>query len=216
MIAVPELFALPPGRTFSDEFHVVRQLARDWIIPFYDGLHLERTGDWLLAIDPEASEPLIIAALTHDMERSVPGGPFLDKANMAWDDRVYNTAHCNRSAEIVSRWLADHGVSERFVRGVQQPISEHEFGGSAEGDVIQAADSISFLDVNGALVARWVERGECTLEKGRQKLQWMCDRVRLERARSTARAQLDRVMKELDARLSGSDESLKPVRGITL
>ena len=133
VIAVPELFALPQGRTFSDEFHAVRQLVRDWILPYYDGRHLERTGDWVLAIDPEASEPLVIAALAHDMERSVPGGPFLDKANMAWDDPVYNTAHCNRSAEIVARWLADRGVSERFVRGVQQPIAEHEFGGSAEG-----------------------------------------------------------------------------------
>ena len=216
MIAVPELFALPPGRTFSEEFHITRQLALDWVLPYYDGRHLERTGDWLLAIDPAASEPLIIAALTHDMERSVPGGPFLDKAKMAWDDPVYNTAHCNRSAEIVGRWLAERGVSDRFVRGIHQPIVEHEFGGSAEGDVIQAADSISFLETNGALVARWVEKSECTLEKGREKLVFMCDRVRLERAREVARAHFDRVMAEVDQRLSGAGESLKPFRGIAL
>jgi hypothetical protein len=216
VIAVPDLFALPPGRIFSDEFHRARQLAREWVLPYYDGRHLERTADWLLAIDPEAGEPLVIAALTHDMERSVPGGPILDKATMAWDDPVYNTAHCNRSAEIVARWLAERGFADWIVRGVHQPIVEHEFGGSAEGDMIQAADSISFLEVNGALVARWVETGACTLEKGREKLQWMCDRVRLERARETARAHFARVMAEVDDRLSGAGESLKPFGGIAL
>ena len=135
------------------------------------------------------------------MERWVPGGPTLDKVNQAWDDAGYNRAHCERSAEVVAAWLAEHGASQAFVEGVQQPIREHEFGGSPAGDLMQAADSISFLEVNGPLVARWVATGECSLQKGREKLEWMAGRVRLERARATARRQLALVLAEVDRRL---------------
>lgn len=202
VIAVPVPAALPVGRSFSEEFLRVRQLALDWIRDYYDWKHLARTGDWMLALDPEAAEPLVIAALTHDMERAVPGGPVLEKARQAWDEPAYNAAHCARSAEIVARWLVDHGASDRLVHGIRQPILEHEFGGSPEGDLMQAADSISFLETSGALVARWIERGECRLDKGQAKLRWMCDRVRLERGREIARVQFERVVAEVDERLS--------------
>ena len=36
------------------------------------------------------------------------------------------------------------------------------------------------------LAARWVERGECDLDKAAQKLDWMLARIRLERARALA------------------------------
>jgi len=201
VIAVPEPAALPAGRVFSEEFLRVRDLALDWIHAYYDVDHLRRTGDWLLALGPEAAEPLVIAALTHDMERTVPGGPVIDKANTPWDDPAYNTAHCNRSAAVVAKWLVGQGVSDRFVRGIHQPILEHEFGGSAEGDLMQAADSISFLETNRALIVRWVQGRECSLEKGRDKLRWMCDRVRLARARDIARVQFQQAMADVDQRL---------------
>lgn len=203
MIAIPAPAALPAGRVFGEEFLRLRQLALHWIRDYYDGNHLARTGDWMLALDPEAAEPLVIAALTHDMERSVPGGPVLDKARLAWDDPAYNAAHCARSAEVVGRWLVNHRASDRFVHLIRQPILEHEFGGSREGDLIQAADSISFLETGRALVAGWIERGECSLDKGRAKLRWMFDRVRLERGREIARVQFERAMAEVDERLSG-------------
>ena len=201
-IAVPAPAALPGGRTFSDEFHHLRQLALDWICTYREAEHLRRTGDWLLALDPGASEPIVIAALTHDMERAVPGGVAPDKSRMRWDDPAYNAAHCARSAEIVGRWLADQGASGRFVQGVRQPIIEHEFGGSPEGDLIQAADSISFLETNRPLIITWVETGECSPGQARAKLQWMCDRVRLDRGKATARAQLEEAMAEFEEQLS--------------
>lgn len=128
----------------------------------------------------------MIAVLTHDMERSVAGGPVLDKAGTAWDDPGYNRRHCGRSAQVVADWLRDRGASARFVEGVAVPIREHEFGGSPEGDLAQAADSLSWLEVNAALAARWVVRGECDLAKATEKLDWMLRRIRIERARELA------------------------------
>ncbi|OFV93749.1 MAG: hypothetical protein A3H95_07220 [Acidobacteria bacterium RIFCSPLOWO2_02_FULL_64_15] len=66
---------------------------------------------------------------------------------------------------------------------------------------MQAADSISFLETNRALIVRWVQGRECSLEKGRDKLRWMCDRVRLARARDIARVQFQQAMADVDQRL---------------
>jgi hypothetical protein len=186
-----------PSRTFSPEFLRLRELAFVWLEPYYDGRHLTRAADWMLAIAPDAPEHLALAALMHDLERSVPGGPALDKANMAWDDLAYNTAHTHRSAEVVSGWLRDNGAPDAFVQGVQQPIREHEFGGSPEGDLMQAADSISFLETNGELVSTWAVRGECSAEKSEEKLRWMYERIRLARARPWALPYLERSLDQL-------------------
>jgi hypothetical protein len=189
--------ALPEGRTFSPDFLRLREQAFVWLEPYYDGRHLTRAADWMLVIAPGAPEHLVLAALTHDLERSVPGGPVLDKASMAWDDLAYNTAHTHRSAEVVSGWLRDHGAPAAFVQGVQQPIREHEFGGSPEGDLMQAADSISFLETNGELVSTWAVRGECSAEKSEEKLRWMYERIRLARARPWALPYLERSLDQL-------------------
>ena len=177
---------LPANRSFSDEFQRLWPLVQEWIEPYYDGEHMRRAADWLLFLAPDAPAHLVLAAATHDLERSVPGGPSLDKANTPWDDRGYNGAHTARSAVVVSEWLTRHGASESLITAIQQPIREHEFGGSPEGDLMQAADSLSFLEVNGGLVSGWVLKGECTKAKSREKLDWMRDRVRLTEARPYA------------------------------
>jgi hypothetical protein len=193
-----------PERPFSPEFLDLREQIFSWIADYYDRDHLTRAGDWMLALEPNAPEHLVLAALTHDLERSAPGGPIFDKATTPWDDVAYNNAHCERSAIIVSEWLERQGAPREFVEGIRQPIREHEFGGSPEGDLIQAADSISFLEVNGGLVSSWVVNGECTAEKARQKLDWMLGRIRLKRARDLARPYHERSVAELTRRLSAA------------
>lgn len=190
-----------PNRQFSDEFHELRARVYEWLEPYYDRDHQTRAGDWMLILDPDAPEPLVIAALTHDLERSMPGGPVLDKARMAWDDPDYNRAHCERSAQVVADWLREQGASAALVEGIRRPILEHEFGGSPEGDLMQAADSISFLEVNGGLAASWVLRGECDEAKVRDKLDWMFERIRLPRGRELARPHHEHSLVDLERRL---------------
>ncbi len=167
-------------------FRTLWPSALRWIEPHYDRVHLEQTVTWVQRIDPAASEPLLVAALTHDMERHFPGGPKLDKRAGAWDDRDYNERHARRSAQIVARWLRDEQVAEAFTAEVAGLILEHEFGGSEQGDKLQAADSLSFLDVNGILVAGWVADRETSLEHALGKVDWMYERIRLQAARALA------------------------------
>jgi hypothetical protein len=184
---VEELTQLPSGRSFSAEFERLFQLGIDWLVPYYDGLHLARAAYWACELDPDASEPLIIASLLHDMERSIPGGPVIDKRNTPWDDPVYNRAHCRRSAFVVQEWLRQNGAAQEFVAGVERPILEHEFGGSPKGDLAQAADSLSFLEICLPRVVGWIEDGDCDLAKGQAKLDFMYERIRMPRAKELAR-----------------------------
>lgn len=196
---VEELARLPAGRSFSAEFERLFHLGIDWLVPYYDGLHLARTAYWVCELDPDAAEPVVIAALLHDMERSVPGGPVIDKRNTRWDDPEYNRAHCARSAQVVQDWLRRNGASQEFVAGVERPILEHEFGGSPEGDLTQAADSLSFLEICVPRIVDWIEDGACDLAKGQEKLDFMYERMRMDRAKEIARPFYERDQAELAA-----------------
>src|ERR1700742_4774874 len=92
---------VPAGREFSSEFEQLRPQIFEWIDDYYDRDHLTRAGDWMLALAPQAPEHLVVAALLHDLERKVPGGPALDMATVPWSDRTYNDAHTGRSAVVV-------------------------------------------------------------------------------------------------------------------
>lgn len=185
-------------RAFSEELLTLRARIFDWVEDYYDREHLTRAGDWMLVLAPAAPEHLVVSALLHDMERKVPGGPVLDMATTPWDDPAYNEAHTTRSAEIVRAWLIEHGARAEIFERVGRPIREHEFGGSPEGDLMQAVDSISFLETNGALVASWAERGMCSVEKAREKLRWMGERVHHEAGREIAAAYQRRALEEFD------------------
>src|SRR5438445_442821 len=99
----------------------LEQRALEWIDPYWNAEHLVRTRDWARELEPGAGEALLLAALTHDMERHFPGGPHLDVATQPPDDRAYREAHSERSARIVSEWLRaqEDGDAER-VEAVEQ------------------------------------------------------------------------------------------------
>ena len=162
--------------------------ASEWIAPFSQAEHLVRARDWVLELAPGASPELRFAALTHDIERHFPGGPQQDFATDEWDDPDYLFAHSTRSADIVQEWLeaAPEAPDESFIRGVRRLILLHELGGDADADLLQAADSLSFLETLQELVAGWVTHGRCPPEKADTKLRYMRDRIRIARARELA------------------------------
>jgi hypothetical protein len=168
---------------------VNRELERRvlaWIEPYWNAHHLVRTRDWTLELEPDASEALQLAALTHDMERHFPGGPELDMRNQPPDDEDYNRMHSERSARIVAEFLRAQGADPVLADEVKRLILAHEFGGWREADVLQAADSISWLETNQDVAQRWVREGRCDPEWARDKHRWSFERIRLEDARQLA------------------------------
>jgi hypothetical protein len=166
----------------------LEQAAAAWIAPYSQADHLVRAREWVIALDPAASEELRLAALTHDIERMFPGGPEDDKAGGDWVNPDYLFEHSTRSGDIVQWWIASTAPERdpAFAARVRRLILLHELGGDAEADVLQASDSLSWFDTLAPLAVRWVHDGLTTPEHAKSKLQWMADRIRHDRARELA------------------------------
>lgn len=171
-----------------------------WIGPYSQAMHLVRARDWLAYLDPGASLEARLAVVTHDIERMFPGGPQLDKATGRWDDPHYLYAHAARSAEVVGFWLHTQAdVPEEFsLSEIQRLITLHEFGGVGGADLVQAADSLSFLETLQDVVRKWVTHGECDAEQARAKHQYMADRIRIPEAQQLAGPLLEQALATLD------------------
>jgi hypothetical protein len=160
--------------------------ARAWVV----GLrhpherHLLRTEDWAVALEPDASERLRLAAVLHDIERAFPDPEASWVSARDWDNPVYNRWHQDRSADIAARWLRERGAPDELVDGVDALIRVHEDGGWHEADVLQAADSLSFLETLAPLVVGWIESGRATPERGAAKVQSAIDRIKPEMTRA--------------------------------
>jgi hypothetical protein len=163
--------------------------AERWIAGYHQYEHLARARAYVLVLDPDASRAQRLAALTHDIERHFPGSPVQHKhIDGAFEDPDYLFAHSTRSADIVESWLRGQTPEPAadLVREVRKLILLHELGGGYAADLVQAADSLSYLETNGELTAGWVRDGECSAEQARAKLRWMRDRVRIDRATDLA------------------------------
>jgi len=160
--------------------------ATVWIEPYWNVEHLRRTADWLLVLDPDASEPLQLAALTHDMERHFPGGPEQDLSIAPGAGTEYRREHSERSARIVGEWLRGEGADVATVAEVERLIRVHEAGGDPDADLLQAADSLSFLEVNIDIPYAWARRGDCDLARARAQHTWMFERIQVPEARDLA------------------------------
>jgi hypothetical protein len=92
--------------------------------------HLLKAEEWLRRLHPDASQALLLATLTHDMERAFPGpdSPKQDPSRGP-DDPYYLQAHAERSARLVSGFLRDQQASEDLIEEVARLICAHEIGG---------------------------------------------------------------------------------------
>ena len=177
------------------------ELSRSWVRENYgvSAEHLLKAEAWLRRIDPDASEAMLLAALTHDMERAFPGpdSPRQDPS-LGPDDPVYNTAHSERSARVVSAFLRAHAVAEPLVTEVANLIRVHEVGGWPEADEVQAADSLSFLEVNiDFFLSKIGASGGWTSAQVGAKFAWMYQRIKIDEARALATPLYESAMQKL-------------------
>ena len=139
--------------------------------------HLARTREWVLVLDPQAGEALEIAAVIHDIERAFPADddPFDPTAPPGADG--YEEWHQQRSADIGERWLREQHAPEELTADVGALIRVHESGGSPRADLLQAADSLSFLETQTDLFIGMVRDGRLTRERAEEKLRLMQERI---------------------------------------
>jgi hypothetical protein len=183
----------------------LRDQARNWVNAHYahGRVHLLQTEVWLQRLKPGASEELLLAALTHDMERAFPGpdSPSLDPKDGV-DNPGYNNAHSERSARIVSNYLREQDASSESIKEVARLIRAHEYGGDDEENLVQAADSLSFLEVNVDVFLGWLVAGDekWDADAVRAKFDWMNERIQIPVARELARPLYEEALQKLESR----------------
>jgi pyruvate,water dikinase len=174
------------------------ELGRRWVVDHYpyNSTHLLKSLDWLDRIAPDASEAVRLATLTHDMERAF-GGP--DAIPIVMNDPGYEKAHSDRSARIVGDWLRGNRADPSLVLAVEDLIRVHEWGGWPDADLVQAADSLSFLETNIELMIGFVQNGKYPAAHIALKFDQMYDRIRVPAAKENALP----MWKRAKARLEG-------------
>jgi hypothetical protein len=188
--------------------------AVSWLEGFYELEHLLVTRRWVAQLRADASPALLFAALVHDAERHFPGGPS-GTPDAAFDDPDYLFAHSIRSADIVENFLRGGAgpVDEEFVHEVRTLVLRHEIGGGADADVLQAADSLSFLETLSWLTAEWVASGRYPRARAVEKLRWSVERIRVPEAVVAALPLYDRAVLELDEHPTTSSASRRRLAG---
>ena len=183
--------------------------ADAWIDPYWNAAHLRRTVHWLRVLDPGAPAALVLAALTHDIERHFPApdAPVFD-ARRGPADPDYARRHQARSARIVGEWLRGQGAEEALVEEVTSLIAVHEDGGWPAADRLQAADSLSFLEVN---VDLFLDRIPARVQgvgpdEARAQFRRMYERIRLPRARELARPLYEAAVARVDELVAAHPE----------
>jgi hypothetical protein len=173
-------------------------LGRLWVIENYpyNSTHLLKSLEWVDRLAPDASEAVRLATLTHDMERAF-GGP--DAIPIKLSDRAYEEAHSNRSARIVGEWLSANGASSELTEAVESLIRVHEWGGSPDANLVQAADSLSFLETNIDLMLGFARTGKYSRADVGLKIDQMYERIRLPAAKDLARPMWEEAKSRLES-----------------
>jgi len=160
-------------------------------------VHLERTCDWLLALEPDASAALQLAAVLHDIERAVPEQEL--ESGPVRPARDYNDWHADRAMRVAASWLGDQGADPVLLAETCALIRVHEDGGWPDADLVQAADSLSFLEVQVEFFVARVHSGELGADEAEDKFRWMHERIRVQRARELSAPMLEDALARLAA-----------------
>ena len=167
-------------------------------------LHLERTVEWLLKLYPESGQALLIAAVSHDIERAFREDHVYQKmflSKNAFQDSTFLDYHQQRSAKIISEFLKTLDCPTEMSEKVHHLVAHHETGGDFETDLLKDADSLSFFQTNVDLFVT-VKVVESSVDKVRNKFTWMFERISNPKAKEFCRPLYEDAM----ARLSNLDQ----------
>ena len=182
------------------EKHLVAKVQK-WVEGIYSNAnHLVRTGYWVKKLYPQANESLVIAAISHDVERAFKEGrnpPSPEMKGAKWEDPAYDKWHSERSAKFVLEFLKKRGADPSLIKEVSELISHHEHGGWKEADFLRDADSLSFLEIN---VDMFISRipNELTKDEVKEKFDYMYKRIGGRKAKKIAKPFYEMAIEKLN------------------
>ncbi len=169
-------------------------------------LHLRRTVAWVRRLRPDAGPALLLAALSHDIERAFREEEVYARmftSDSAFRDPAFLKYHQNRSAAIIGDFLAAISCPAGLRAEVVCLVARHEVGGTPESDLLKDADSLSFFATNVELFVT-VKTRESSPAKVRAKFDWMFERITLPAARNLCRPMYEAAVRRLEEYAGGS------------
>lgn len=166
--------------------------------------HLLRTAFWVKKLRPSADEALLVAAVSHDIERGFRNhdqySPIKNDAK-GFKSEAHLAHHQGEGARIIGEYLEKIGASREFVDRVKMLVEKHEVGGNDDQNLLKDADSISFFEnnVDHFLKSKVLETGK---DKVKVKFDWMFERITSDKAKQIAKDWYDKAIRELDSLIS--------------
>ena len=159
-------------------------------------LHFDRTVYWVNVLRPDADEAMFIAAIGHDLERSVrteEQKPEVKK--VSFSNRDHLVYHSEKGAEIMKNFLQNETDDVDLIERVVHLISNHEFGGDEDTNILMDADSLSFLENNVDLFIEKLPVAGCAMIE--EKFKWMFSRIHSEEAKAIAKPMYEEGIKRI-------------------
>jgi len=163
-------------------------------------IHFKRTVYWVKELNLNFDEALLIAAISHDIERA-----FRDEENVQikrMNDAGMNNIdflryHQDKGAEIMEDFLKKEDANPELIERVKMLISKHEEGGNEDQNILKDADSISFFENN---VKHFLDHHIKKLgkEKIKEKFDWMFNRITSEKAKQISKKWYEDGVNELE------------------
>lgn len=161
--------------------------------------HLERTAYWIKQLRPDADEALLIAAMSHDIERAFRQANMEElRKDTGVLDKEFLRRHQEGSAQIMVVFLEKCRANKDLVAKVKKLITHHEEGGDDEQNLLKDADSISFFenDIPTFLTKVVAEIGR---EKVKKKFDWMYGRITSAKAKQIVKKWYGKAIEDLEA-----------------
>jgi hypothetical protein len=153
--------------------------------------HLERALHWLDVLEPAATPAMRLAALLHDIERADPDPAQTFDSARDWHREAYLAYHQGRCAMHLRHWLLARDASPDVFTESVALVAVHECGGWPAADLVQAADSLSFIETMQPLLREWVSSGRSTSDRALLRLDAMWERIRVPAAFAVGRSLYD-------------------------
>jgi len=159
--------------------------------------HFDHTVHWITILKPNADDALLIAAVSHDIERAYRKDDMLENyGKLDYSDDRFIGPHQIRGAQIIADFLKSQGAQALLIERVSHLVSKHEVGGDEDQNILKDADSISFFECNAdRFISHKVK--QVGKEKVKAKFEWMFNRITTEKARDIARPMYENALKLL-------------------
>jgi len=189
------------------ENDLIQKVDRFVVSSFQEGhhsvYHLQRTAYWIEQLQPNADVGLVIAALTHDMQRSEQSNPLLlgkEKVKILEPD--FLDYHQQRSAELIGDFLRSEDADSFLIERVKDLVRHHEVGGDADKNLLKDADSVSYFENCIDFFVETAVRG-WGIDTVRKKIDWMYNRIDSNWARSLAQPHYELAVARLKEFVAG-------------